>query len=505
MNHVSILLCLFVVAVATMTISISHAFYDMDLHLSENKQNNIVFSSGIFDIPIEATQQTTLKRVLIFGNDNTYVSTIGTSMYSTTSSNGFFSVSLVPEHQIPFLRSQNYFVIEDFQLEFNETPIDASRIGEITGSNVTESKYGYTGKDIVIAIVDTGVDFSNPDIRNSLARDDKNHPIMLDSDGQGIILTNATFFAYIDKNNVIRNYTQPLPEDITSSVYRTRDGVFLDIAQDGKGTDIQIYNSFFPLAGAGPVFNGTLTEDMKIGKSHQDYIVSKSGIYHLGIMYQGALQGSYARLQVVPVLVTDPNIAGVYDTIIPDMSTSWEDYTRFDLENQSPDYDFDFTDEKPIVLGSGNEFLVYDSNNDGVDDYSAGTIGAYVLDVYEVMQNKTTTIEDNVRAVNGTLLPPLDPDGNYFGVMTDFQGHGTSSAASIVSKGIQEYDIYNDTNKFSIKGVAPDATILPVKSLWFGDAVYAWLWAAGFDNDDVNWTFQGNPRADIISNSWGCF
>lgn len=65
---------------------------------------------------------------------------------------------------------------------------------------------------------------------------------------------------------------------------------------------------------------------------------------------------------------------------IPDLSTSWEDYTRFDLESgQKPKYDFDFTDEKPIVLGSGKEFLVYDSNNDGKNDYSAGTIGAQVF------------------------------------------------------------------------------------------------------------------------------
>ena len=55
---------------------------------------------------------------------------------------------------------------------------------------------------------------------------------------------------------------------------------------------------------------------------------------------------------------------------------------------QQPNYDFDFTDEKPIVLGSGKEFLVYDSNNDGKNDYSAGTIGAQVLDVYGVIRNK---------------------------------------------------------------------------------------------------------------------
>ena len=89
------------------------------------------------------------------------------------------------------------------------------------------------------------------------------------------------------------------------------------------------------------------------------------------------MQRSLARIQVVPVLVVDSFIPGVYDTIIPDLSTSWEDYTRSDLEsNQQPDYDFDFTDEKPIVLGSGKEFLIYDSNDDGINDYSAGTVGA---------------------------------------------------------------------------------------------------------------------------------
>ncbi|MEK0337076.1 MAG: S8 family serine peptidase, partial [Nitrosopumilus sp.] len=189
---------------------------------------------------------------------------------------------------------------------------------------------------------------------------------------------------------------------------------------------------------------------------------------------------------------------------IPDMSTSWKDYTRFDLEvNQKPDYDFDFTDEKPIVLGSGKEFLVYDSNNDGKNDYSAGTIGAQVLDVYGVMQNKTAEIDDTINAINGTLLPAFDPDGEFFGLMTDFVGHGTSVAASITSRGIETYDIYNNTKKFTITGVAPGAKIIPVKALWFGDTVYGWLWSAGFDNDKHDWKFSGKTRVDIISNSWG--
>ena len=206
---------------------------------------------------------------------------------------------------------------------------------------------------------------------------------MLDPDGQGIVLTNATFFAYIDDNEIIRNYSKPIPSYMTSSAYVTSKGVFLDISQGGKGSDIPIYNSFFPQVGSSIIFNGTLTIDMKIGDDNRNFIKSKSGIYHLGVIYQRGLSESLAKIQVVPVLVIDSFIPGIYDTIIPDLSTSWEDYTRFDLESgEQPNYDFDFTDEKQIVLGSGNEFLVYDSDEDGKNDYSAGTFGAQVLDVY---------------------------------------------------------------------------------------------------------------------------
>ena len=59
---------------------------------------------------------------------------------------------------------------------------------------------------------------------------------------------------------------------------------------------------------------------MKIGNSNHDFIKSKSGIYHLGVMYQGALETS-SKIQIVPVLVVDSLVAGIYDTVIPDLST----------------------------------------------------------------------------------------------------------------------------------------------------------------------------------------
>ncbi|KAF6247901.1 peptidase S8 [Nitrosopumilus sp. b3] len=485
----------------------SYALTPGDLILDKN-ENKIIFDSEILKIDSNFFKENDFKRYLIFGantQDTDFLK--NNSLYGIQSENGFFYVSVLSEQSATNLISQGFNVIEDSKLDFHLSAniiSDSSRIGEITGSSIAKKKYDASGNGTVIAIVDTGVDFSNPDIQHSLARDKINHPIMLDPDGQGIVLTNATFFAYIDNSEIIRNYSKPVPSEMTSSAYVTKDGVFLDVSQGGKGSKIPIYNSFFPQIGSSPIFNGTLDKDMKIGNDNRNYIKSKSGVYHLGVIYQGGLQGPLARIQVVPVLVVDSFISGVYDTMIPDLSTSWEDYTRFDLKpGQKPNYDFDFTDEKPIVLGSGKEFLVYDSNNDGKNDYSAGTFGAQVLDVYGVIRNNVTDIDDTLKAINGTLLPGLDPEGNFFGIMTDFMGHGTSSAASITSRGQEIYDIYNNTEKHSIIGVAPDAKIVPVKALWFGDTVYGWLWSAGFENEDHSWKFSGKPKVDIISNSWG--
>src|SRR5256885_3326854 len=487
------------------------AFYDVDL-IHSNPSATFVEKSGLITF-LPEQYENPVKRYVVFGSGPiSDVRSIAHSLiYDTISKNGFFSVGVFSQNDILNLKSKGYAVIEDFPLEFdslnqvnsNVIVQEGSRIGKILGTEDVYQNYGYTGKGITIGIVDTGTDFSNTDIRDSVSRDKNNIPVMIDADGQGLVLTNATFIANINDKGILKNYTATIPKNITSNVYVNSKGVFLNINKNGNGTKIQVFNSMYPKGGGGPVLTGTTSNDYKIGKNSKSFIISKSGIYHFGVIYENILQGQSSRLQLVPVLVVDSKIAGLYDTIIPDMSDSWKDFTRFDLSLESfPEYDYDFTDETAITLGNGKESLVYDSNKDGKLDYSAGSLGARVLDVYGVI-GKSPMIDKKIGATNGTLLAPIDTKGNYLGIMYDFQGHGTSTAASITSKGIEKYDIYGNTTKYSLSGVAPGAKIVPIKALWFGDAVYGWLWAAGFNQEKNAWVFDGKPRVDILSNSWG--
>ncbi len=485
------------------------AFYDVDL-THQNQTFDFVKNSGIITF-LPQSYENPVKRYVVFGSGSVsdVRSVAHNLIYEISSKNGFFSVGVFSQNDIMNLKLKGYTAIEDFPLEFdslnqsntNMIANEGSRIGTILGSDEVFQKYGYTGKGITIGIVDTGTDFSNPDVRDSVARDKNNAPIMIDADGQGLVLTNTTLIANINDKGIIKNYTATIPKNITSNVYVNSNGVFLNLNKNGKGTDIRVYNSLYPKGGGGPVITGTVSDDYKIGKNNRNFIISKSGIYHFGIIYESVLQGQSPRLKLVPILVVDSKIAGLYDTIIPDMSDSWKDFTRFDISTL-PKYDFDFTDQTPITLGNGKEFLVYDSNKDGKLDYSAGTVGAQVLDVYGVVGN-SSMLNKRIGATNGTLLSPLDLKGNYLGIMYDFEGHGTSTAASIASKGTEKYDIYANSTKYSLRGVAPGAKILPIKALWFGDAVYGWLWAAGFNQEKNSWKFEGKSRVDILSNSWG--
>jgi len=420
---------------------------------------------------------------------------------------GYIAFGATTQNKLPLLTSHGLTVISEPRLEYDQVR-DASRFGQILGSDRVNIDAGLTGKGIKVAVVDTGTDFSNRDLIHAVARDANNRPVMLDPDGQGIVLTRNKFVAKISPEGTLLNSTMPKSNqgNFTSNVYYNKNGVFLNLSGGGKnGTRFEVYNSIYPLLSP-LIINGTATHDWKIGENRNNFIRSMSGVYHMGFVLQVEFHLGRPGLIIVPVLVVDSKETGVYDTIIADMASSWADFSKYELKKiGAKEIPYDFTNEKQIRLGDGNEFLVFDEKKDGNIDLSAGTVGAYVLDIWgAVNKGKKAMLDHDIGAVNGTLLKPIDPNGTYFGLMFDFLFHGTGSAASIASRGHDTYDIYKNSTKYRLKGVAPDARIIPVKALWYGDVVYGWFWASGFEQDSKGqWKYVGKHKADVINNSWG--
>ncbi len=146
-------------------------------------------------------QENPAKRFLVYGSGslNSVYPDAKNIAYGIDSGKEFFSVGILTANEASKLKLKGYNVIEDFPLDFHSKYVSTnaitkiSQFGNIANSEQVHKLYNVTGRGGVVAVVDTGVVFSNPDIMDALARDDDNNPIMLDADGQGLVLTNSTF------------------------------------------------------------------------------------------------------------------------------------------------------------------------------------------------------------------------------------------------------------------------------------------------------------------------
>ena len=167
--------------------------FDIDLPKNKTDVNTDQISDLINFQPSVYKNQ--IKRYIVFGSGSVsdIVSRANHVTYGADFGRGSFAMGFFNQDEVSNLKLNGYNVIEDLPLEFDSLPSDlpvseVSRIDQILGSDKVIQKYGYTGNGINIGIVDTGTDFSNPDVKGSVARDKNNIPVMIDADGQGIVI-----------------------------------------------------------------------------------------------------------------------------------------------------------------------------------------------------------------------------------------------------------------------------------------------------------------------------
>lgn len=343
---------------------------------------------------------------------------------------------------------------ETKQFDMQEA-MNADRVNNITGKG--EFNYPIDGSGVTIGLVDTGTDFGVTDLSTAYAVDSSGYPTSFDGEGAGLAITNASVAANTDY----------LPLDNYSySIW--------------IGDTVTWYNS-------SELF-GNVTEDIYVGD-----IVSHSGTYKVGIAGTFS-QGMPYGLEFFLFLLTDVANLSVYDTLYIDWETSWNLTAEYNGLTGGPNADWNFTNNlaDPHRWGDGTEVLATDFDEDGVNDFSIGCL-ANTNDIFDV--------------VNGALVRGIDPTGAGFAFMNDPDGHGTSTAAAAASRGVTDYDVYGNGTIFKLPGIAPGADLMAIRSF----NPYGWLWGSGWDpipgeepnQNFLNWSYTGNHKADLLSNSWG--
>lgn len=337
-----------------------------------------------------------------------------------------------------------------------------------TGARRAWTELGVDGTSVTIAIVDTGVDFGAFNLGNSaVARNTAGVPISFDPDGSTFAWTTIEVSRY-----------SAGPQDFVETF----------------DTDPLIYVwDYAGVLGGGPVallwsdlFLGTFPEDMEV----TGLPPSISGVYRFGVLREWA----FTYFDLFPILLIDTTTSGVYDRAYVDLDLDW---FLFGL-GAAPDWSF--SNETALVPAGGNAVAARDMDGDGYVDISAGSL-AWALDIWG--------LDPTPPPAGPSYLAPIDADGEYITMVYDWESHGTSVAASAAGR--------ESNHPLAGPGTGPGAKIMGVPIFAWFDILEGWLWAAGFDLVGPaaprfvpnyggvygEWTYTGNHKADIISNSWG--
>jgi uncharacterized membrane protein len=280
-----------------------------------------------------------------------------------------------------------------------ETAVEAQdvHVGDVHNAGLAHSK-GFDGQGVTVAVVDTGVDFSHPELQGTQARISGSAydgwPFAYDT----LSGLNYSWGGYIAPDNIWSFWNN-------SGIVKTLP--ILTPSCDGTSC------------------TATLSLDISNATSHTFTFpdTSLSGNYRYSVnpdpthMDRGDALGLGYAVDDVPaaVIVADENQAGVYDSVYVDL-----------------DFDQDLTDEK--AQRKGDELAGFDYKQadgtlgqDGVVDIGAGML---------------TWISDGVNhppgiaALYNVDTQPIASSGELIVFVWDEDGHGTMVAGSITSQSV---------------------------------------------------------------------
>ncbi|MCX8165471.1 MAG: S8 family serine peptidase [Acidilobaceae archaeon] len=384
---------------------------------------------------------------------------------------------------------------EAFEPSASEEPATHKAV-EVIGATRVHREYNVTGRGVVVAVVDTGVDFGSPGLGSSaIARTPEGVPMIFDSDQSGLVLTPVV--ARRSPNGTIALPPGGIP--------------YYDGAYYATGVTRTMFFRYISPAGRSFAVDVPLTS-YRVGD-----IRSASGNYRFGLAIQYHSVSGFGTLYVsIPILFVDSSVPGRYDTVYADLSSLY--YLLLRAMNVTgvirappdsavrPLFDLSFADETPARYGS--EVLARDFTGDRIPDVSIGALAGFVYDFLGLFTGEAGSYSWLTGwDYTGRIFPGLDPEGRYVTIAYDYNSHGTSVANTIAAR--LETPISLGYGRFPLKGIAPDAQLAANTGLM--NPIASVIFFSGFDLVETTqepyafwtWEFTGKHKADIISNSWG--
>ncbi|MGY5880135.1 MAG: S8 family serine peptidase [Candidatus Thorarchaeota archaeon] len=380
--------------------------------------------------------------------------------------------------------------------------LDMFHINDVVGATDAIAA-GYDGTGAIVAIDDSGVDFSHPDL---IGTEYNNGTYGMSYDPSGVGLTAMTIAngSFVADTTAWLTAGNLLTYKIGSSYYVNVSDWNPICNYNGAhryllaGGFVSLYETEWGIANATNYIMSDLWNDWEIPDpvGGQDYT--------FGWAMQQRNDG-YAKV-FAPSMIYDGDVIidwnGTYAWTNMWMDGFWWESADFTNATDRAYYaglmDWSFVDDidTGYVHDGINNVLAADLDDDGVNDVGLGSLSWAYDDI-------------------GYLLNGYDDV--FFGITPDWLGwnclfthdsnHGHWTASTVASRGVGEYDVYANTSVYKLPGVANGSRIMACKGISNSGGLMADFWGAGFHlNATGFWTYEGDGpshHADIVSNSWG--
>lgn len=429
---------------------------------------------------------------------------------------------------------------DDFNTVTDDLPIidepDAWATVPWIGAEDVWDDFGYDGTGVRVAAVDTGTDFSHPDLMGALDIGSDGLPTSFDPTGWGFVNTlyrvnmtnveNVTaWFGYSSWNMLSYEMGGHYYINWTTcqhgSPYLNNQGGLSNLDWWFDAYLSAWWGTAHPYPNVGNLtdfYQNVIRQDFEIptpaqasgGATVNITTNTTSGATALipyltaGYAYQQR-NDPYVKV-FAPIITVNKTIA------IVDWNTTRAQTEFWNLAIRLTRYagiDFNDTANWDYFEGLGDWSFV--------DDLAAGKY--YTADgnkEHLIMYNVYP--EDGLRFGLGTLahcwemnifglamINGIRADGRGMGIMYDGDSHGTFVSGQIAGRGVLTYPVGPGGSMVPLPGVAPKATIAGISTVGMVSEFISFLYAAGFDYAGGwwNWNYDSVHQMDITSNSWG--